>query len=105
MGHENGTFIEGTTEAHIQDLVDAYDPSQTAVILDRTMRIPSSSSKCSFKQTKRNVYVSTTIRQPFQDIKTVCEWMRARSTRSLPLDMFPQTQHVECVTDIRLKQS
>ena len=31
---ENGTFIEGTTEAHIQDLVDAYDPSQTAVILD-----------------------------------------------------------------------
>ena len=107
MGHKNGTFIEGTTEEHIQDLVDAYDPSQTAVILDPPRKGCHSSILEVLIQAKPKqiIYVSCHPATLSRDIKTLCESGCFEVHQVIPLDMFPQTQHVECVTDIRLKQS
>jgi len=38
-----------------------------------------------------------------RDIKALCADQLFEVNQVIPLDMFPQTQHVECVTDIRLR--
>jgi 23S rRNA (uracil1939-C5)-methyltransferase len=37
-----------------------------------------------------------------RDLKILCAGGRYRLAQVEPFDMFPQTQHVECVADLRL---
>jgi len=87
--------------------VDAYDPSQTAVILDPPRKgcHPSILEVLIQAKPKQIIYVSCHPATLSRDIKTLCESGCFEVHQVIPLDMFPQTQHVECVTDIRLKQS
>lgn len=106
MGHQNGHFIEGTTEDHIQALVDQHDAANTAIILDPPRKGCHQSILEVLIQAKPRqiIYVSCQPATLSRDIKTLCDSGVFEVHKVIPLDMFPQTQHVECVTDIRLRQ-
>jgi len=49
------------------------------------------------------IYVSCHPATMARDLNVLCAEGVFELLRVIPLDMFPQTQHVECVADLRLK--
>jgi 23S rRNA (uracil1939-C5)-methyltransferase len=47
------------------------------------------------------IYVSCHPATLSRDLKALCADNAYRLVRLTPLDLFPQTQHVECVADLR----
>lgn len=106
MQRLNGTFIEATTEEVIEDLVQKYQPESTTIILDPPRKGCHASILEVLRRAKPKqiIYVSCQPATLSRDIKALCADDLFEVNQVIPLDMFPQTQHVECVTDIRLTQ-
>lgn len=104
-GIKNGDFIIGRAEEELPFLVQRFAANETAVILDppRTGCPPASLQLLREIGPKQIVYVSCHPATLARDLKILCEGGRYELTRVTPLDMFPQTQHVECVSDLRLQ--
>ncbi len=104
MGRDNGTFIQAPTEDVIDELVEKFQPSQTTIILDPPRKGCHASILDVLKRNrpKQIIYVSCHPATLSRDVKALCSNDLFRVNKVAPLDMFPQTQHVECVTDIRL---
>ncbi|MDH7503975.1 MAG: hypothetical protein QHJ82_14865, partial [Verrucomicrobiota bacterium] len=49
------------------------------------------------------LYVSCNPATMARDLNTLCAGGLYKVMRVQPLDMFPQTQHMECVADVRLQ--
>lgn len=102
-GRQNGEFIEGRTEDLLPQLVARFPADQTTVILDP----PRTGCGAEILQCLRAVrprqvlYVSCHPATLARDLNILCEGGVFALGRVVPLDMFPQTQHVESVADIR----
>ncbi|MDA0749310.1 MAG: class I SAM-dependent RNA methyltransferase [Verrucomicrobia bacterium] len=106
MQRLNGSFIEATTEEVIEELVKKYHPEATTIILDPPRKGCHASILEVLRRArpKQIIYVSCQPATLSRDIKALCADELFEVNQVIPLDMFPQTQHVECVTDIRLKK-
>jgi tRNA/tmRNA/rRNA uracil-C5-methylase (TrmA/RlmC/RlmD family) len=102
-GIRNGDFIIGRAEQELPALVHRFAADKTAVILDppRTGCPPDSLKLLRETGPRQILYVSCHPATLSRDLKILCEEGRYELLRVTPFDMFPQTQHVECVADLR----
>jgi tRNA/tmRNA/rRNA uracil-C5-methylase (TrmA/RlmC/RlmD family) len=101
---ENGEFIDGRAEDLFPDLVQRYPAHVTTIVLDppRAGVPPESIALIRQIRPAQVIYVSCHPATLARDLKMLSE-ENLYSVRSVtPYDMFPQTQHVECVADVRL---
>ncbi|MBT5926063.1 MAG: class I SAM-dependent RNA methyltransferase [Verrucomicrobia bacterium] len=104
MQKTNGSFIQAPTEEVIDELVEKFQPSMTTIILDPPRKGCHASILEVLLRTKPKqiIYVSCHPATLSRDVKALCSNGLFKVNKVAPLDMFPQTQHVECITDIRL---
>lgn len=103
-GHLHGEFIAGDTDAWLPRLLKQCDPSRVAVLLDppRVGCQPQSLKVLREARPAQILYVSCHPATLARDLKAVCAGGLYQLVSVQPVDMFPQTQHVECVADLRL---
>ena len=102
-GLVNGEFVAGSTEEVLPRLITQFSPAATSVIIDppRTGCSPSSIALLRSVGPQQVIYVSCHPATLARDLGALCADGAYEVRRVLPLDMFPQTQHVECVVDVR----
>ena len=99
----NGEFIAGTAEEALPDLLTRFPPDSTTVLLDP----PRKGCRRETLELLRRahpaqiIYVSCQPATMARDLKLLCAEDAFSVEQVLPLDMFPQTAHVECVADVR----
>ena len=104
---ENGEFVLGDAQVLLPGLLQRYPARETAVILDPPrVGVP----KAALEQLreirpKQIIYVSCHPATLARDLNLLCADGVFELRSVTPLDMFPQTQHVECVADVRLNES
>ncbi len=103
-GLTNGDFIAGPAEEWIPALLQRFPADQTVMITDppRVGCAPAFIEAVRQAGPAQLIYVSCHPATLARDLKALCEDGRYRIERITPFDMFPQTQHVECVVDLRL---
>jgi tRNA/tmRNA/rRNA uracil-C5-methylase (TrmA/RlmC/RlmD family) len=101
----NGEFIDGRAEEILPRLLEQFPANETVVILDppRTGCPPESIALLRQVRPKQIVYVSCHPATLARDLKMLTEETLYQVNHVTPYDMFPQTQHVECVANLMLK--
>jgi tRNA/tmRNA/rRNA uracil-C5-methylase (TrmA/RlmC/RlmD family) len=104
-GATNGEFITGRAEDFLPGMLSRFDPGNATVILDppRTGCPPEMLQVLSEARPAQILYVSCHPATLARDLNILCSSGVFELSRITPLDMFPQTQHVECVADLRRK--
>lgn len=104
-GLRNGEFISGRTEELLPGLIGRFDRAATTIILDppRTGCPPETMQLLERVRPSQIIYVSCHPATLARDLNILCASGVFRLAKVVPLDMFPQTQHVECVADLRAK--
>lgn len=99
----NGDFIPARTEEWLPDLLKRFARNQTTVILDppRVGCVPAALDQLRAERPGQIIYVSCHPATLARDLKRLCADGLYRLEQVVPHDMFPQTQHVECVADLR----
>ena len=101
-GVTNGEFILGKTEEHMDKLLSRFKPENTTVILDPPRRgcQKEGLEMLANAGPRQVIYISCHPATLARDLKWLCENGGYTLKGVTPLDMFPQTQHVECVADL-----
>ncbi|MDB6020671.1 MAG: methyltransferase, TrmA family [Pedosphaera sp.] len=101
----NGEFLTGRAEELLPGLLKRFPAAATTVVLDppRTGCLPESLALLRETRPGQIIYVSCHPATMARDLNVLCSGGVFELLRVIPLDMFPQTQHVECVADLRLK--
>jgi tRNA/tmRNA/rRNA uracil-C5-methylase (TrmA/RlmC/RlmD family) len=104
-GRTNGEFISGMVETVLPDLVKRFSPGATSVLLDPPRKgcLPQTLALLRAVQPAQIIYVSCHPATMARDLNILCGDGVFEVARVTPLDMFPQTQHVECVADLRAR--
>jgi tRNA/tmRNA/rRNA uracil-C5-methylase (TrmA/RlmC/RlmD family) len=104
-GITNGEFFAARTEDLLPDILLRYAPERTVVILDppRTGCPAPSLELLRRQQARQIIYISCHPAALARDLNILCAGGVYELVRVRPVDMFPQTQHVECVADLRLR--
>jgi 23S rRNA (uracil1939-C5)-methyltransferase len=102
----NGRFIAAAVEVILPELVRQFSPAQTTVLLDPPRKGCWPATLDLLRQTcpAQILYVSCHPATMARDLNILCEGGVFNLAGVTPLDMFPQTQHVECVADLRSGQ-
>ena len=100
----NGEFLVGRVEEVLPGLLTKFSPDLTSVIIDppRTGCPPESLDLLRRVRPRQIIYVSCHPATLARDLNALCAGAVYELVKVVPLDMFPQTQHVECVADLRL---
>ena len=104
-GVTNGEFVAGAAEELLNGLLARADAQATTVLLDP----PRKGCHARLLQALRQaapaqiIYVSCHPATMARDLNILCAEAVFELSRLVPLDMFPQTSHVECVADVRRK--
>jgi len=103
-GVTNGQFVGGKVEEVLPDLLTKLSPEATAVLLDPPRKGISRANLEHLRALRpaQVIYVSCHPATMARDLNVLCGEGVFELMRVTPLDMFPQTQHVECVADMRL---
>ncbi|HYE30286.1 MAG TPA: class I SAM-dependent RNA methyltransferase [Methylomirabilota bacterium] len=103
----NGEFMEGRAEEMLPALLQKFSAEQTAVLVDppRTGIPADSLRQLATVRPMQLLYVSCHPATLARDIGVLVTDGPYELRRVTPYDMFPQTQHVECIADLRLKQT
>ena len=98
----NGEFISGKVEEILPELVQR-SPSTTTVLLDPPRKgcWPETLQLLRAQRPAQIIYVSCHPATMARDLNTLTAEGVFTVAGVTPLDMFPQTQHVECVADLR----
>jgi tRNA/tmRNA/rRNA uracil-C5-methylase (TrmA/RlmC/RlmD family) len=106
-GRRNGQFLAGRTEQLLPHMIGRFDARSTTVILDppRTGCPPELLQALLGLGPRQVLYVSCHPATLARDLNVLCAGGVFQVTKIVPLDMFPQTQHVECVADVRTHNS
>ena len=99
----NGEFVSGTVEAMLPSLIERFQRETTTALLDPPRKgcLPETLDLLRRERPAQIIYVSCHPATMARDLKLLCESGVYRLAGVVPLDMFPQTQHVECVADLR----
>jgi 23S rRNA (uracil1939-C5)-methyltransferase len=99
----NGEFVTAAVETVLAELLKKFSPEQTAVLLDPPRKgcLPQTLKLLRESGPRQVVYVSCHPATMARDLNILCDNGVFELVRVQPLDMFPQTQHVECVADLR----
>jgi tRNA/tmRNA/rRNA uracil-C5-methylase (TrmA/RlmC/RlmD family) len=106
-GKANGEFIAGAAESLLETVLRRADPSATALLIDppRTGCAPELLQAIRKQRPAQLLYVSCNPATLARDLNVLCADNVFELTKVIPFDMFPQTQHVECLADVRATQS
>jgi len=99
----NGEFVAAKVEVILPELLQKFSAEKTAVILDPPRKGCWPETLELLRQTRpaQVIYVSCHPATMARDLNILCAEGVFELARVQPLDMFPQTQHVECVADLR----
>lgn len=102
-GRTNGEFIAGMVEEVLPGLVRKLTPAATTVMIDPPRKgcRPEALELLRAVRPAQLIYVSCHPATMARDLNILCAAGVFDLVRVVPLDMFPQTQHVECVADLR----
>jgi len=102
----NGEFIAGLTEAELPKLMAKFDATKTTVIIDPPRKgcHPGAIKSLRENLPAQILYVSCHPATLARDLNLLCADGVYEVVQVVPLDMFPQTQHVECVADLRFRR-
>ena len=102
-GRSNGEFIAATVEAALPALLQRFSPAASAVVLDPPRKgcLPETLALLREQRPAQIIYISCHPATMARDLNILCRDGVFSVARVTPLDMFPQTQHVECVADVR----
>lgn len=100
----NGSFVCGAAEELLKSYLADFDPQLTTVIIDPPRKgcLPKTIETLRDAKPVQVIYVSCNPATMARDLAALCVDGLFEPVSVTPLDMFPQTQHVECVADIRL---
>jgi tRNA/tmRNA/rRNA uracil-C5-methylase (TrmA/RlmC/RlmD family) len=100
----NGEFIAGTAESTLPQLLSRCPPEETTVVLDPPRKGCQPLLLAALRELRpaQIVYVSCDPATMARDLNVLRQGGVFNVTQIVPLDMFPQTAHVECVADLRL---
>lgn len=103
-GVTHGEFLVGRAEELLPTVLERFVPAETAVVLDppRTGCPPESLELLRRLKMAQVLYISCHPATLARDLRILTADGLFRVDSITPLDMFPQTQHVECVADVRL---
>jgi tRNA/tmRNA/rRNA uracil-C5-methylase (TrmA/RlmC/RlmD family) len=99
----NGEFIAATVEEALPRLVHRFSAEATAVVLDPPRKgcRPEILELLRTQRPRQVIYVSCHPATMARDLNILTADGVFKLAGVTPLDMFPQTQHVECVADLR----
>jgi len=105
-GLTNGEFISEKAETALPELLKKFPAEETAVLLDPPRKGCWPELLELLRQTRpaQVIYVSCHPATMARDLNILCGDGVFNLARVQPLDMFPQTQHVECVADLRCRK-
>ena len=99
----NGEFVAAKVEVILPELLQKFSAEKTAVILDPPRKgcWPETLELLRQPKPAQIIYVSGLPATMARDLNILCADGVFELARVQPLDMCPQTQHVECVADLR----
>jgi tRNA/tmRNA/rRNA uracil-C5-methylase (TrmA/RlmC/RlmD family) len=99
----NGRFISAKVEDVLPGLVNNISARETAVLIDPPRKGSGPEILKLLRETRPRqvIYVSCHPATMARDLNILCRENVFELSHVQPLDMFPQTQHVECVADLR----
>jgi len=102
-GLTNGEFLAGRAEELLPGLLKKLQPSASTIVLDPPRKgcQPEIIELLRHAGPAQIIYVSCQPATMARDLKLLCAGNLFRVAQIVPLDMFPQTAHVECVADVR----
>jgi tRNA/tmRNA/rRNA uracil-C5-methylase (TrmA/RlmC/RlmD family) len=101
----NGEFLAGAAEDVLPGLLGRLQPEATTVLLDPPRKgcPPGMLELLRQARPKQIIYVSCHPATMARDVNLLCAGNGFQVAQVVPLDMFPQTAHVECVADLRVR--
>jgi len=101
----NGEFIAGTAEEQLPAILSRFPAPATTVLLDPPRKgcQPETLQMLRRVQPAQIIYISCHPATMARDLNILCAQGAFELAQVRPLDMFPHTQHVECVGDLRCK--
>ena len=101
----NGEFVAAKVEVILPELLKKFSPEKTSVILDPPRKgcWPETLQLLRENRPAQIIYVSCHPATMARDLNVLGGDGVFELAHLQPLDMFPQTQHVECVADLRRK--
>ncbi len=102
-GITNGEFLAAKVEDVLPTLLKRFSSEQTTVLIDPPRKgcWPEILELLRSNRPAQLIYVSCHPATMARDLKILCADGVYQLAGVTPLDMFPQTQHVECVADLR----
>lgn len=102
-GRPNGEFLVGRTEDLLEQVITRHTPEATTVLLDPPRKGCSRDILELLRQIRpaQILLVSCHPATLARDLNVLCAEGVFALQKLVPLDMFPHTQHVECVADLR----
>jgi tRNA/tmRNA/rRNA uracil-C5-methylase (TrmA/RlmC/RlmD family) len=99
----NGEFVAAAAEDVLPALLSRFTPQATTVLVDPPRKgcQPEMLQVLRRVQPAQVIYVSCHPATMARDLNVLCAEGVFELVQVVPLDMFPNTQHVECVADIR----
>jgi tRNA/tmRNA/rRNA uracil-C5-methylase (TrmA/RlmC/RlmD family) len=99
----NGEFVSAKVEEVLPELLQRFSAEKTSIILDPPRKgcLPETLRLLREMKPAQIIYVSCHPATMARDLNILCGDGVFELMRVQPLDMFPQTQHVECVADLR----
>lgn len=102
-GRNNGEFVSGAAEEFLPGILSKMRASTSTVLLDPPRKGCAPEMLELLKETKpaQVIYISCHPATMARDLNVLCSENVFKLAQVIPLDMFPQTAHVECVADLR----
>ena len=106
-GRTNGEFVAGAAEELLPGLLRRFTAQATTVLLDPPRKGCQPETLDLFRQVRpaQIIYVSCDPATMARDLNVLCAEGVFELAQVVPLDMFPQTSHLESVADLRCKTS
>jgi tRNA/tmRNA/rRNA uracil-C5-methylase (TrmA/RlmC/RlmD family) len=102
-GRLNGEFVAGDAQEFLPGILAKLSAATTTVLLDPPRKGCAPSMLEVLRQIRpaQVIYISCHPATMARDLNVLCEQSVFKLAQVVPLDMFPQTAHVECVADLR----